>query len=149
MNCIRDADHSAAALVNLLADTFPCFRDETLFNGRMVRLYKRAQILVADVWACFNGESYGEFHDIDKITMFAGMLLSVWLAILYTYIVRKKEGLVPADLFSKRLPGPSNAASARLSVVLAASGVPHPTAEAAPERVDLGGRAARHQHLVR
>jgi hypothetical protein len=26
---------------------------------------------VADLWACFNGESYGEFHDIDKITMFA------------------------------------------------------------------------------
>ena len=36
-------------------------------------MYKRAQILIADLWACFNGESYGEFHDIDKITMFAGM----------------------------------------------------------------------------
>lgn len=37
----------------------------------MIRLMKRAQILVADLWACFNGESYGEFRDIDKITMFA------------------------------------------------------------------------------
>jgi hypothetical protein len=27
--------------------------------------------LVADLWACFNGESYGAFRDIDKITMFA------------------------------------------------------------------------------
>ena len=26
---------------------------------------------MADVWACFQGESYGEFRDIDKITMFA------------------------------------------------------------------------------
>lgn len=42
-----------------------------------MRLYKRAQILVADLWACFDGESYGEFHDIDKITMFAGKLLSI------------------------------------------------------------------------
>lgn len=32
---------------------------------------KRAQIFVADIWACFEGESYGEFRDIDKITMFA------------------------------------------------------------------------------
>lgn len=32
---------------------------------------KRAQILVADIWACFQGRDFGEFHDIDKITMFA------------------------------------------------------------------------------
>lgn len=41
----------------------------------MVRFYKRAQILVADLWACFEGESYGHFHDIDTITMFAGRCL--------------------------------------------------------------------------
>jgi hypothetical protein len=33
---------------------------------------KRPQILVADIWAAFNEESYGEFNDIDSITMFAG-----------------------------------------------------------------------------
>ncbi|KAL2011024.1 hypothetical protein VTN00DRAFT_3742 [Thermoascus crustaceus] len=70
-NCIYDANHSAAALVNLLAENFPCFRDEAVFEGRRVRFYKRAQILVADLWACFEGEGYGDFHDIDKITMFA------------------------------------------------------------------------------
>lgn len=73
-NCIYNANYSAAALVNLLAESFACFRDETTFQGRRVRMYKRAQILIADLWACFNGESYGEFLDIDKITMFAGML---------------------------------------------------------------------------
>ncbi|KAL2222242.1 UPF0553 protein c [Thermoascus aurantiacus ATCC 26904] len=70
-NCIYEANHSAAALVNLLAENFPCFRDEVTFEGRKVRFYKRAQILVADLWACFEGEGYGDFHDIDKITMFA------------------------------------------------------------------------------
>ncbi|KAL3479311.1 hypothetical protein BJX99DRAFT_222361 [Aspergillus californicus] len=70
-NCIYSANYSAAALVNLLAESFSCFRDEAVFHGRRVRLYKRAQILVADLWACFDGEGYGEFHDIDKITMFA------------------------------------------------------------------------------
>lgn len=71
-NCIYDANHSAAALVNLLAENFPCFRDEAVFEGRRVRFYKRSQILVADLWACFEGEGYGDFYDIDKITMFAG-----------------------------------------------------------------------------
>ncbi|EGE08008.1 Queuosine salvage protein [Trichophyton interdigitale] len=70
-NCIAEANGSAAALVNLLAQNFPCFRDESEFCGKKVRFYKRAQILVADLWACFQGQSYGEFHDIDKITMFA------------------------------------------------------------------------------
>lgn len=59
--------------MNLLVEHFPAFRDEGYFDGRLVRFYKRAQILVADLWACFEGESYGSFVDIDKITMFAGM----------------------------------------------------------------------------
>ncbi|MCJ1420970.1 hypothetical protein MMC32_007330 [Xylographa parallela] len=71
LNCLREANHSATALVNILADMFPCFRDETRFEGKTVHFYKRAQILVADLWACFDGEGYGRFDDIDKITMFA------------------------------------------------------------------------------
>jgi len=65
-------DGSAAALVNLVAEKFPCFRDSARFEGKTVRFHKRAQILVADLWACFEGRSFGQFHDIDKITMFAG-----------------------------------------------------------------------------
>lgn len=70
-NCIAAANQSAAALVNLLVRDFSCLRDEHHFEGRTVRIYKRAQILAADIWACFNGERYGTFHDIDQITMFA------------------------------------------------------------------------------
>lgn len=33
--------------------------------------YKRAQILVADIWACFEGKGFGTFHDIDQLTIFA------------------------------------------------------------------------------
>ncbi|KAK8086531.1 hypothetical protein PG994_001505 [Apiospora phragmitis] len=73
MNLIDAADGSAAELVNMLARDFDCFRDEHKFESRRkpIRLLKRAQIFVADVWACFNGEDWGEFRDIDKITMFA------------------------------------------------------------------------------
>ena len=69
---IEDAKGSAAGLVNRLADRFACFRDEGVFEKKSVRFLKRAQIFVADLWACFEGESYGEFNDIETITMFAG-----------------------------------------------------------------------------
>lgn len=70
---VAAANGSAAALVNILARDFDAFRDEHRFEGRRkpVRFLKRAQIFVADLWACFEGEGYGEFRDIDKITMFA------------------------------------------------------------------------------
>lgn len=71
-----------------MTESFSCFRDETIFHGRRVRLYKRAQILVADIWACFNGEDFGEFHDIDKITMFAGMFRLSPLRISLTKYIR-------------------------------------------------------------
>src|SRR2546429_3623955 len=71
-NAIKEANGSATRLINLLADRFPCFRDQVKFEGRTVRFYKRAQILVADLWACFEGKDYGAFYDIDTVTTFAG-----------------------------------------------------------------------------
>ncbi|TKA35916.1 hypothetical protein B0A54_12363 [Friedmanniomyces endolithicus] len=68
---IEQANHSAGKLVNLLAQHFPCFRDETRFDGRKVRFLKRAQIFVADLWAAFSGTGYGAFDDIECLTMFA------------------------------------------------------------------------------
>lgn len=71
MVLIEDAKNSAAGLVNLLAEKFACFSDEGTFERKKVRFLKRAQIFVADLWAAFDGEGYGEFNDIDKITIFA------------------------------------------------------------------------------
>ena len=79
---IEKANGSAGKLVNLLAKHFPSFRDETRFDGRKVRLMKRAQIFVADLWAAMNGKGYGAFDDIDHLTMFAGEFPQT-LAILF------------------------------------------------------------------
>jgi hypothetical protein len=70
---IADAHRSAARLVNILTSDLPsCFADTHAYNGKPIHLHKRAQILVADLWACFNGTSYGAFDDIDTaLTMFA------------------------------------------------------------------------------
>lgn len=70
-NVLVAAEKSAKKLLQLVVDDFPCFRDEAVYKGQRVAIYKRAQILVGDVWACFKGESYGSFNDIEYITMFA------------------------------------------------------------------------------
>lgn len=70
-NVVKAAEGSALSLLKLIVQEFPCFRDEAEFCGQRVALYKRAQILVGDVWACFRGEGLGSFKDLYNITMFA------------------------------------------------------------------------------
>lgn len=71
VECIKQANKSATKLLEIIVNEFPCFRDEAIFKGQKVSLYKRAQILVADLWNFFGGTGLGEFEDIDKMTMFA------------------------------------------------------------------------------
>lgn len=68
---VRAARGSARRLVQLVYDHFPSFRDEAEFAGRRVRFLKRAQILAADIWSCFDGSGFGLFEDISTLTMFA------------------------------------------------------------------------------
>lgn len=71
-NVVRMAEGSAAKLLKIIVDEFPCFRDEADYCGKRVSIYKRAQILVGDVYACYRGEGIGKFDDINNtITMFA------------------------------------------------------------------------------
>lgn len=51
--------------------SFPCYDDRTTFAGEEVVIRKRAQILVAETWAAFEGEGPGQFRDIGDLTMFA------------------------------------------------------------------------------
>ncbi|XP_034942797.1 queuosine salvage protein [Chelonus insularis] len=71
MECVKAAQHSADKLLKLIVNEFECFRDEADFYGHRVSFYKRAQILIGDIWACYRGKDLGEFNDIDLITMFA------------------------------------------------------------------------------
>ncbi|XP_050413075.1 Q-nucleotide N-glycosylase 1 isoform X2 [Patella vulgata] len=71
INCIKQSEKSAQSLLKLVVEDFPAYRDEAEYNGKKVAFYKRAQILIADVWGCCEGQGYGEFNDIDTITMFA------------------------------------------------------------------------------
>lgn len=91
-NCVKLAENSAVRLLNLIVENFKCFRDEAIYKGHKVAIYKRAQILVGDIWACFNGKGLGYFKDIDEITMFADY--RVPQALLYHGILEYSEDLM-------------------------------------------------------
>ena len=135
VHCIEKGSGSAAALVNLVIDDFPMFDDRHSFEGKFVRFQKRAQILVADLWACFEGEGFGFFSDIDQITMFAGKT-----SVSQVRSVRLNS--------IGRLPNPPNASRSWLHFLQPTSGNPHTTAENDRKRPLLGATAPRMYHLV-
>lgn len=71
LTCLKEADKSAVKLLDIIVNNFPCFQDEAIFKSTKVSLYKRAQILVADIWNFFGGSGLGEFRDVNRMTMFA------------------------------------------------------------------------------
>ncbi|XP_061708289.1 queuosine 5'-phosphate N-glycosylase/hydrolase [Cydia pomonella] len=71
LTCVKAANKSAVKLLEIIVENFPCFKDEVTYKGQRIGIYKRAQILVADLWNFFEKEGWGEFEDIDKMTMFA------------------------------------------------------------------------------
>jgi hypothetical protein len=71
---IADAEHSAARLVELVSE-MPFFRDVSTYRGYEVLLYKRAQLLTADLAIAFDGQGPGSFRDLDRLTIFADNLV--------------------------------------------------------------------------
>jgi Potential Queuosine, Q, salvage protein family len=68
---IEGAGRSAARLVERVVSLFPSFNDVATYDGREVRFYKRAQILVADLHGAFAGAGLGAFDDLEILTAFA------------------------------------------------------------------------------
>ena len=71
IHAITAAEHSSARLVEILTRDFPSFRDIAEYEGQPVPLYKRAQLLVSDLWGAFEGKSWGAFTDLNALTAFA------------------------------------------------------------------------------
>jgi hypothetical protein len=71
VTAIRGARGSAPRLVREVLDVFESFRDTAPWQGHRINLYKRAQILVADLHGAFAGQGPGAFHDLQTLTAFA------------------------------------------------------------------------------
>jgi hypothetical protein len=72
LNCLKKASCSAQSLIELLLTDFTfVFQDTGYFKDQKVYFLKKAQIVIADIWACYNGKGWGRFDDIDSVTVFA------------------------------------------------------------------------------
>lgn len=69
MQLLDDAGNSAVRLVELVSD-WPTFRDVSTYKGREVPFFKRAQILAADMFLAFRGETPAAFADMGELTNF-------------------------------------------------------------------------------
>ena len=92
VNFLVCCKNSAEKLLSMLTSTFSHFKDEGVFVGQRVSFYKRAQILIADLWACFEGQTWGAFHDITCLTMFADY--KVPQALLHLGVLQYSQGLM-------------------------------------------------------
>jgi len=68
---VEAAGGSAVALARRIIQDFASFQDVSVYDGAVVRFYKRAQICEADIHGIFGGESWGKLDDLDQLTIFA------------------------------------------------------------------------------
>jgi hypothetical protein len=66
---VTAGQQSVPRLLELIT-RIPCFQDHCVYKGRQVFFYKRAQILVGDIFGIFGGKGLGAFQDMGQLTMF-------------------------------------------------------------------------------
>lgn len=65
---IKKANNDAIKLLDLIILNFPSFEDSSLYKGKRVYFYKRAQLLISDIYQYFNGNSYGKLKNTNELT---------------------------------------------------------------------------------
>jgi len=85
---VLSGGHKAAKLVPKIAGELPYFNDEATYGGKKVYLWKRAQILVGDIYGITKGVGVGYFDDLDYLTAFPDyklpQILNHWKVIEYS-----------------------------------------------------------------
>ena len=85
---VTDARRDAPRLAQMIAENFTSFNDIAVYDNREVRFFKRAQILVCDLWGAFGGKAWGAFDNIETLTAFADyklpQILRAWGILKYT-----------------------------------------------------------------
>lgn len=94
---VETANGDAAKLALLVADNFSSFQDTTLYKGRPVNFFKRAQILAGDLFGSFGGEKWGAFKNLQDLTAFADyklpQILRAWGILSYTPALAQRVDL--------------------------------------------------------
>jgi len=67
-NMILKADGDSQKLLEIIIQNFPSFLDVSEYNNHPVYFYKRAQLLIADIFIIFHGDNFGKLKNIDQLT---------------------------------------------------------------------------------
>ena len=76
---ITKANGDSQKLIDLIVKKFPSFKDSAIYKGKKVYFYKRAQLLVSDIYQAFNGQEYGRLKNINQLTACADYKLPLVL----------------------------------------------------------------------
>ena len=93
---VEAAGGSAVRFATLLTE-MPLYRDFARYDGFEVPFYKRAQLTAADLAAAFDGEGYGAFGDLDRLTCFADNLVP--------HVLRREGALVYTPELAQQIDG--------------------------------------------
>jgi len=78
-NLVAEANGDAQNLLELIVQIFPSFLDTAIYKKKEIYFYKRAQLLVADIFQIFNGKNFGALKNMDQITACADYKLPLIL----------------------------------------------------------------------
>jgi len=68
---IQKSNFDASVILSKLIEGFSSFRDEARYFGKKIAFYKRAQILIGDLYSAFQGTGWGNLKNLDRLTVFA------------------------------------------------------------------------------
>lgn len=71
VHVVDAAGGDAVHLVELLVTHFPSWNDVTLWDGHVVRFYKRAQLAAAMLFEALHGQGRGALSGVERLTVFA------------------------------------------------------------------------------
>ena len=93
-NLIKKANGDSQKLLRLIVENFPSFEDSSIYKGRRVYFYKRAQLLISDIFQAFDGHKFGKLRNITELTACADYKLPFVLRRLgifsYSYYLTDK-----------------------------------------------------------
>ncbi len=91
---VECAAHDAPRLARMLAENFASFNDVAIYDNRPVYFFKRAQILVSDLWGAFDHQDWGTFDNLETLTAFADyklpQILRAWGILKYAPALARK-----------------------------------------------------------
>ena len=92
-DCVCTAQFKGPHCEGLLIELALFFTyDVGVFEKQSVQFHKRVQILIADIWACFENTGYGSFKNIQELTMFPDY--RVPQALLYLNVISYTDELM-------------------------------------------------------